>query len=290
MLCARCSTENSAGARFCNTCGSPLAPVAEKPSGPPLTPHAEKEFEKPVAAVAFGVAGSDASSAQTEGKPRNKSGSISDGPLDLRHIPTDQPVRATKAAPARASGAKPWQWALAIVSGALFLYNASYVIALGLLRLGNSSLPTTLTNNLGVYAALAGAGCCGLALAMPDMKSSVTTIAGGVFIRSLLGLVLGSSAAARQMAVGLLVLGGLSAIVLWWLWLDRPRERGDSARMSMALTILVSAEALSAAFGYASHPAQFQVRRIAILAMVIGSLLGLRAWIPGAIGDGGRRV
>jgi hypothetical protein len=289
MLCARCNTENSAGARFCNTCGSPLAPPVERPSGSPLTPHAEKEFEKPVPAVVFGGAGAEATATPTEAKPRNKSGSISDGPLDLRHIPTDRPVRASQPAPATATGAKPWQWALAIVSGALFLYNVSFAVTACLLKLSDRSLSIALTNNIGVYAALAGAGCCGLALALPDMKSSLTTIAGGVCMRSVLGLALGT-AGPRTISAGWLVLCGVSAMVLWWLWLDRPRERGDAARMSMALTVLVSAEALSAAYGYASHPSQLQVRRLAILAIVIGSLLWLRVWIPSAIGDGGRRM
>jgi hypothetical protein len=230
MLCTCCSTENSAGAPYCNTCGSPLAPAA----------------------------GGQAS--------------------------------AYESAPVGAAGLKPWRWALAIVSGALFLYNLSFVITLGLLRLGSSSLSISLTSNLGVNAVLAGAGCLGLALALLDMKSSLTTIAGAVFMRALLGLALGSAAGPLQLALGLLILLGLSTLVLWWIWLSRPRERDDAARMSMALTVLVSAEALSALFGYASHPAQFQVRRMAILAIVIGSLLGLRAWIPSAIANSGKRA
>jgi len=67
-------------------------------------------------------------------------------------------------------------------------------------------------------------------------------------------------------------------------------ERSDAARMSIALTVLVSAEALGAAYGYASHPAMIQVRRMATLAIVIGTLLCLRVWIPSAIGNGDRRI
>ena len=94
----------------------------------------------------------------------------------------------------------------------------------------------------------------------------------------------------RLIPIGWLVLCGVSALVLWELWLDRPRERSDAARMSIALTVLVSAEALGAAYGYASHPAMIQVRRMATLAIVIGTLLCLRVWIPSAIGNGDRRI
>ena len=179
--------------------------------------------------------------------------------------------------------AGPLRWALAIVSGALFLYNASFVIALGLFRLSHSSVSIFQIGNIGLHAVLAAAGCCGLFLALPDGKTSLTAIAGGICMRSLLGLLV-VPATLGPISIGWLAICGSSAFVLWWLWLGRPREPGDAARMSMALTVLVSAELLSAAYGYASHPSRMQTRQMAILVIVIGSLLWLRVRIPSAIG------
>jgi hypothetical protein len=235
MFCARCKTENSASARYCDGCGSPL------------TASAEKEFEKPVLVA--------------------------------------KPLQPTVAA-----AAEPWRWGIAIVGGALLLYHLNFVVTACLLRLGNSSLPGAVVSRLGIYAALAGAGCCGLALALPDAKTSLTAILGSVVMRSVLALLLGSSRGLGVIPIGWLVLCGVSLLVLWELWLDRPRERGDAARMSMALTVLVSAEALSAAYSYGTHPALIQVRPLAMLAIVMGALLCLRVWIPSAIANGERRI
>jgi hypothetical protein len=282
-----------AGARFCEACGSDVAASgserpASRPPGSPLTPHAEKEFEKPVAAAQFRQTATQSDpAAPTEARPRNKSGSISDGPLDLRHIPTDQPARLKRSGqPAWVVTAAPWQWALAIVSGAVFLYNMSFVITAGLLWLRKAPLAAGLTSRLGVYGALAAGACCGLAVALPDAKTSLTVIFGGLLMRSLVGIALVSSAGRGAAPLIWLGICGLSAGVLWWLWFDQPRERSDASRMSMALTVLASSEALSAVYGYSTHPSLIQVRQLATLAIIIGALLFLRVWIPGAMGDG----
>jgi hypothetical protein len=202
----------------------------------------------------------------------------------------NQPPGVVKPVPAPAAGAVgPLRWALAIVSGVLFLYNASFVIALGLLWFSNSSISIFQIGDFGFHAVLAGAGCCGLFLALADRKTALTAIVAGLLMRALLGLLFGLSTTPGTMAIGWLVICGASAFVLWWLWLDRPREPGDAARMSVALTVLVSAESLSAAYAYTTHPSRMRSRQMLILVIVIGSLLWLRIRIPAAIADAGER-
>jgi hypothetical protein len=128
---------------------------------------------------------------------------------------------------------------------------------------------------------LAGAACCGIALGLSDTKTTLTVIAGGVLMRSLVGL-LPSAAFPREW----LLVSGLAGGMLWWIWLQSPRSRGDANRMSRALTILVAAEALSALYVFATRPSIIRARSLATVAVSIGALLFLRIWLPGAVGDG----
>lgn len=244
---------------------------AGRPSGSPLTPHADKEFEKP---------------APARSEPRKRPESISDGPLDLRHIPTDPPSRQARPAPGVVSAA-PWQWGLAILGAALFLYTVSFAIVGGLLLLGNRPAAASLTGRLGVYAVLAAGACCVLAVALPDAKTSLTAIAGGLAMRSLVAMLFLPPGLRTVVRPEWLAICGLSGGALWWLWRHEPRRRGDASRMSIALTVLAAAEALSAVYGFAGHPAAIQIRTVAPAAIVLGSLLWLRMWIPAAIGEGG---
>src|SRR5262245_19079060 len=75
-LCARCGVSLTPGARFCEGCGSPVATAPgqpEKPLGSPLTPQAPKEFDSPAPAAA------EFRQTTTE--------------TDTAKVPTDQPRR-----------------------------------------------------------------------------------------------------------------------------------------------------------------------------------------------------
>jgi hypothetical protein len=182
--------------------------------------------------------------------------------------------------PAAAPTASLWQWCLAIASAALFLYNSGIVMAIALFWAKNGRV-SGLSTPLVVSLALAGAACCGIALGLSDTKTTLTVIAGGVLMRSLVGL-LPSVAFSPEW----LLVSALAGGVLWWIWLQSPRVRGDAGRISLALTVLVAAEALSAAYVFATRPSAIRARSLATVAVFIGALLFLRLWLPGAVGDG----
>jgi hypothetical protein len=286
MLCARCNSENADGARFCNACGSPLgaspSSAPDRPLGSALTPRAAKELDAPTPHGEFRQTAiqTDPAALPTEAAPaEHDSISTKPRPLYVKHIPTSKP--GTVAIPAAAPSAKPWQWGLAIASAALFLYNSGIVMSITLFWLKNGAKVFGLSTPLVVSLALAGAACCGIALGLSDTKTTLTVIAGGVLMRSLVGL-LPSAAFSPEW----LLVSGLAGGVLWWLWLQSPRSRGDAGRMSQALTVLVAAEALSALYVFATHPSAIRARSLATVAVTIGALLFLRVWLPGAVGDG----
>lgn len=284
MLCARCNSENADGARFCNACGSPLAPspssAPDRAPGSALTPRAEKELDTLLPRGEFRQTAiqTDPASLPTEVAPQPKPDSISTEPrpLYVKHIPTSKP--ATVSIPTVGSSAQPWQWGLAIASAALFLYNSGIVMAIALFWTRNGRV-SGLSTPLVVSLALAGAACCGIALGLSDTKTTLTVIAGGVLMRSLAGL-LPSAAFSPEW----LLISGLAGGVLWWLWLQSPRLRGDAGRMSQALTVLVAGEALSAVYVFATYPSAIRARSLATVAVTVGALLFLRVWLPGAVG------
>jgi hypothetical protein len=291
MLCARCNSENSEGARYCNACGSPLAPSAQpdKPLGSALTPRAAKEFDSPLPLGEFRQTAiqTDPASLPTEAAPQPKR-----DPLDTEPRPLYvKPIPTTKPAPPPRPTASPaglGPWILAIASAAVLLYNAGLAIAIALYGLGHSNVVSSLSSQLVVSLTLAGAAFCGLALALPDPKITITVVAGGLLLRSLMALLFTANALGARAAAPFEWLGvsGLTAAVLWWIWLQTPRARGDSSRLSMALTVLVAAQALSAIYVFAIHPSTVHVRNVAALAISLGVLLALRAWLPAAVGDG----
>jgi len=83
----------------------------------------------------------------------------------------------------------------------------------------------------------------------------------------------------------LLVLG-LSVGALWWIWQMIPREQGDAGRLSIALTVLVAGYIIDEIYIFARYPDAIQAKNLAILAIVAGSLLCLRVWLPTLVGDG----
>ena len=315
MLCARCNTENSGRARFCSGCGSPLprlcahcgatllstarfcegcgsdaATPASNPSdnqrGPALTPHADKELEAPYRAAAFQQTTTQSDPAPLPNPtPLAEKLSTDPRPLYVRPVATVPPVRIPS--PARASdgagGLQFWQWGLAGASAALFWVNFGIAIGLTLAWLIHH-MPASAIHPF-VYFALTGAGVCGLALALPDTKTTLTVIAGSVLPHSVLRMFLGGRA---RISFDWLLVLGLAAGAVWWIWLMIPRERGDAGRLSIALTVLGAGYLLAEIYIYARYPDAIHPKSLAILAIVAGSLVGLRVWLPGMIGDGGR--
>jgi hypothetical protein len=318
MLCARCNSENSASARYCNACGSPLArccprcgtslassvrfceacgsPVEtlpsaqpDKPPGSALTPRGTKEFDTPLPLAEFRQTAiqTDPASLPTEAMPQARRDSLETEPrpLYVKPIPTSKPAPVPR--PAAGPAAELWQWGLGIASAAVFLYNASLAISMVLYGLTNSNIVSNLASQLVVSLALASAALCGLALALPDSKTTVTVIAGGILLRSLMALLFAATSLGARVPASFdwLCVSALAAGVLWWTWLQNPRARGDASRLSMALTVLVVAQALSAVYVFASHPSIVHPRTLATSAISLGALLGLRLWLPAAIGD-----
>ena len=199
-------------------------------------------------------------------------------PLYVKPIPTTKPAPLPR--PAQAPAAGLWQWSLAIVSASVFLYNAGLAIAIALYGL------TNLSSQFLVSLALAGAALCGLALALPDSKTTITVVAGGLLLRSLMALLFTASALRGRSATPFawLCLSALTAGVLWWIWLQSPPTRADASRLGMALTVLVGAQALSALYVFGTHPSNVHPRNLATLAISLGVLLALRVWLPTAIG------
>jgi hypothetical protein len=322
MLCAQCNSENSEAARYCNACGSPLAracprcgssltssarfcetcgsqvetPASAQPDKAPgsaLTPRGTKEFDTPLPLAEFRQTAlqTDPAALPTEAIPQAKRDSLETEPrpLYVKPIPTTKPAPVPR--PAGGPTAALWQWSLAIASAAVFLYNASLVIALALYSLTNSNIVSNLSSQLVVSLTLAGAALCGLALALPDSKTTATVAAGGVFLRSLMALLpISASAGVRSTATfEWMWVSALAGVVLWWIWFQSPRARGDSMRLSMALTVLLAAQAFGALYAYATHPSNVHPRNLATLAISLGVLLGLRAWLPAAVGDSSGR-
>jgi hypothetical protein len=183
------------------------------------------------------------------------------------------------------------QWSLAIASASVLLYNASLAISIAVYGLSRTNILSSLSSQLVVSLTLAGAAFCGLALALPDSKTTITVVAGGLLLRSLMALLFTATSlgANNPSPFAWLGVSGLTAAVLWLLWLQSPPVRGDSNRLSMALTVLVAAQALSAMFVFAIHPSSVHPRNLATLAISLGVLLALRAWLPAAVGDGPAR-
>jgi hypothetical protein len=291
MLCARCNSENSESARYCNACGSLLAracprcgtslassarfcetcgsqvettPSAQpdKAPGSALTPRAAKEFDTPLPLAEFRQTAiqTDPASLPTEAMPQTKRDSLETEPrpLYVKPIPTTKPAQVPR--PATGPAAALWQWSLAIASAAVFLYNASLVISLALFWLTNSGESSVLSSRFAVAMALTGAACCGVALALPDSKTTITVIAGGVLLLFLMGLLPASTSVGGRFTASWLCLSVLAAGVLWWLWAQSPRARGDAGRLSMALTVLVAAQALNAIYVFAIFPYNFDLR------------------------------
>jgi len=275
MLCAQCHSENSGTARYCSACGSQLAQSAsqDKAPGSALTPRAAKELDTPLPVAEFRQTAiqTDPASLPTE--------ALSTGPrpLYVKSIPSSKPARIPVATPRPALSI--WQWPLAIVSAAVFLVNASLAIAIALFLLRNTDRVSGLSSQFIVAVALAGAACCGIALALPDAKTTLTVIAGGVFLQSLAPLLSRSATRFEWLCVC-----ALAGAVLWWIWLQGVRRRGDADRMSMALTVLVASQALSAVYAITAHPAFAHGRDVATVAVTLGALLFLRIWLPGALG------
>jgi hypothetical protein len=316
MLCARCNSENSAAARYCNACGSPLAracprcgssltsaarfcetcgsqietPPSSQPDKAPgsaLTPRATKEFDTPLPLAEFRQTAiqTDPASLPTEAAPHRTPDSLETErrPLYVKPIPTTKPAPLPR--PATGSAAGLWQWALAIASAAVFLYNATLAISIALYGV------TNLSSKFVVSLTLAGAALCGLALALPDSKTTTTVIAGGLLLRSLMALLFTATSPGGRTAAPFewLCVSALAAGVLWWTWLQSPRARGDAGRLSLALTVLVAAQALSAVYVFGTHPSNVHPRNLASLAISLGVLLGLRVWLPPAVGNGPAR-
>jgi hypothetical protein len=147
-----------------------------------------------------------------------------------------------------------------------------------LFLLKNSDGVSGLSSQFIVGVALAGAACCGIAPALPDAKTTITVIAGGVLLQSLTALLSRPTTRFEWLCVGALA-GG----VLCWTWLQGAQQRGDADRMSLALTLLAAAKAVSAAYAFTSHPAFAHGRDLATVAVIIGGLLFLRIWLPGAV-------
>lgn len=282
MLCAQCHSENSETARYCNACGSALAQSAspDKAPGSALTPRAAKELDAPLPFAEFRQTAiqTDPASLPTEGPAQPKPASVSTGPrpLYVKSVPSSKPARVPVPTPYPTLSI--WQWALAIGSTAVFLITSSLAIAIALFLLKNSDKVSGLSSQFIVEMALSGAACCGIALALPDAKTSITVIAGGVLLQSLTALLSRSTTRFEWLCVG-----ALAGSILMWIWLQGVRQGGDADRISLALTVLAAAKALSAAGAFAVHPAFAHGRDLATVAVVIGGLLFLRIWLPGAV-------
>ncbi len=276
--------------RFCEECGSeavssPSGP-SDKPRGAALTPHGDKELESPYrAAEARQVSTpTDPEPAKNE-RPVEAKLSTEPRPLYVKPVATTPPVRDRDQAGTGGvlAGMQLWQWGLACASAAVFMINFSVVISFTLGWLVHRSTPTAI--HPFVYFALTGAACCGIALVLPDPKTTLTVIAGGVLLHSLLILRVLLLGRFRIPFDWLLVLA-LSAGALWWIWAMIPRERGDAGRLSIALTVLVAAYLIEEIYVFARYPDSIQAKNLAILAIAAGTLLCLRVWLPTMVGDG----
>jgi hypothetical protein len=229
----------------------------------------------------------DPASLPTEAAPQAKRDSIETEPrpLYVKPIPTTKPAPLPH--PAASPVAGLWQWALAVASATVFLYSSGLLISIALYRFTNSNMVSNLSGQLIVALALAGAALCGLALALPDSKTTITVVAGGLLLRSLMALLFTVTSPRVRSAAPLewLCVSALAAGVLWWIWLQKPLARGDSGRLSMALTVLVAAQALGAFFVFGTHPSNIHPRNLAASAISLGVLIGLRVWLPAAVGD-----
>ncbi len=177
-----------------------------------------------------------------------------------------------------------WQWGLAChASAAVFMINFSVVISFTLGWLVHRSTPTAI--HPFVYFALTGAACCGMALSLPDPKTTLTAIAGGVLLPSLFILQVFLTGRFRVPFDWLLVLA-LSIGALWWIWAMIPRERGDAGRLSTALTVLTAGYLMEEVYVFARYSQAIQAKNLAIVAIAAGSLVGLRVWLPSLVGDG----
>lgn len=205
---------------------------------------------------------------------------------NLDSIPTQMPHSGMVKTPSSMSSLlAPWQWGLSIVSGAVFLYGSSLVIGLTLVMFINLGSPSSYVGRLLTNLALAGLAACGLVAALRDRKTTLSFILGSMVLRAPIRLL--SALFTMPPAVflmGWVILGAACAVALWQIWQKGPREAGDADRLSVALTILIAAEALTVAYVFVRPGPSMPSTELIGVAIAIGALVWARLKLPAALG------
>jgi hypothetical protein len=237
----------------------PAVEAVVKRSDPVTLPSPQKDLRTPIPAAGF-----------PQSRPHS----------GLDSLPTQpQPLYTTAT-----SSLAPWQWAVAVVAGAVFLYNVSVVISITLLLFsgfGSSGLGSRILTNL----ALAGLAGFGVMWVLQDRKVVLTFVVGGIALRSMIRvLVTILTTQALTLLFEWLILGAASIAALWWIWKLSPPEAGDGSRLNIALTALIGAELTTIVYGIAINPAYLSKTDLIAAVLVTGVLVVLRLKLPSAPG------
>jgi len=240
---------------------SPAVRAVDKRSDPVTLPLPQKDLQTPLPAAGF-----------PQSTPRSSPASVSTQP--------QPPARST----ASTSLLEPWQWAVAVAAGAVFLYNASAVIALTLFLFSGYG-SSVLTGRLLTSLVLVGLASFGVRWVLPDRKTILTFLVGGVSLRSLirvLAIILTSQS--LTVVFGWLIVGVASTAALWSIWKQNPRQAGDGSRLTLALTALIGAELTTIIYGFLVNPAYTRAPDLLAAVVVTGALVVLRLKLPAALG------
>jgi hypothetical protein len=291
MLCPKCNTQNSDSARYCNGCGTPMQQGCSR-CGASLAPGARfcegcgTPVGTPAAIPAVGLPDKRSDPVAAQPKP-----DYLQTPLPATEFgpsPRQDPPYAGSVpygAPAAATALEPWRWAVAIVTGAVFLYNASIVIAITLFLLQNGDSLSRFSGQFVTDLALAGLAGCGVVWALQERKTALTFLAGGILLRSAIRILATLfTIQSPALLFEWLVIGAACAAALWWLWLKSPVETGDAARLGIALTALIGAELATVLYGFVTHPSYMRMPDLFGVAIVVGALALARVKLPAALG------
>ena len=168
MLCPKCNAQNSDAARYCNGCGMPISQGCSV-CGASLRPGARfcEDCGTPAGTPAPAAGVVDKRSDPVAPLPRTESLTTQPPPFYLGTHP-----QAVAAIPA------PWQWAVAIAGGAVFLYNTSFVIFIACLWLTAPSgfLGCQISSQEGSCSALGRCAMLGAWLIPHRWKSLATSV------------------------------------------------------------------------------------------------------------------
>ena len=253
QACSRCGVSLPPGARFCEGCGTPAGMAAmtpspavgavDKRSDPVTLPSPQKDLRTPLPAAGFPQSTPQSGPASLTTEPQ---------PLHAGGFPNGSP--ATAPSTTSTSFLAPWQWAVAVVAGAVFLYNASVVIGLALFLFGGYG-SSGLAGRILINLLLAGVAGFGVIWVLQDRKAILTFLVGGISFRSLIRVlaILFTSQSVTLLSEWLIV-GIASIAALWWIWKQSPREAGDGSRLAIALTALIGAELTTIIHGIVVNP------------------------------------